>query len=265
MEASLFDFFREVMLPRESDDRPRRRATSAATATRRPTRRGARAAALRDEVPAVHRAGPGQGARRHGVLPLQRAAVAQRSRRRSVAVRPVGRRIPRRQPATGCATGRSRCSPRPRTTRSSAKTCARGINVLSEMPDEWAREVVALDAHQPRAPHASSTASRRPTATTSTGSTRRCSASGRPTGRRRDWRPADLVERLQAYMIKAVKEAKVHTSWLTQNQDVRGRADDVRRARADRRRRRRFLPRSCRSRQRIAVAGHGQLAGAGGR
>ena len=30
--------------------------------------------------------------------------------------------------------------------------------------------------------------------------------------------PRPLVERLQAYMIKAVKEAKLHTSWLTQNQ-----------------------------------------------
>jgi (1->4)-alpha-D-glucan 1-alpha-D-glucosylmutase len=30
--------------------------------------------------------------------------------------------------------------------------------------------------------------------------------------------PRDLVERLQAYMLKAVREAKVHTSWLTPNQ-----------------------------------------------
>jgi (1->4)-alpha-D-glucan 1-alpha-D-glucosylmutase len=30
--------------------------------------------------------------------------------------------------------------------------------------------------------------------------------------------PSDLVERLQAYMLKAVREAKVHTSWLTPNQ-----------------------------------------------
>jgi (1->4)-alpha-D-glucan 1-alpha-D-glucosylmutase len=30
--------------------------------------------------------------------------------------------------------------------------------------------------------------------------------------------PRELVERLQEYMLKAVREAKVHTSWLTQNQ-----------------------------------------------
>jgi (1->4)-alpha-D-glucan 1-alpha-D-glucosylmutase len=31
--------------------------------------------------------------------------------------------------------------------------------------------------------------------------------------------PADVVERLQAYMLKAVREAKMHTSWLTTNQE----------------------------------------------
>lgn len=30
--------------------------------------------------------------------------------------------------------------------------------------------------------------------------------------------PPDLVERLQAYMLKAIREAKRHTSWLTQNE-----------------------------------------------
>ena len=30
--------------------------------------------------------------------------------------------------------------------------------------------------------------------------------------------PTELVERLQAYMIKAAREAKLHTSWLTPNQ-----------------------------------------------
>jgi (1->4)-alpha-D-glucan 1-alpha-D-glucosylmutase len=30
--------------------------------------------------------------------------------------------------------------------------------------------------------------------------------------------PREIIERLQAYMIKAVKEAKLHTSWLTPNQ-----------------------------------------------
>ena len=43
-------------------------------------------------------------------------------------------------------------------------------------------------------------------------------------------------------MLKAVREAKVHTSWLTPNQDYEEAVDRLRRARADRAGRRRFLP-----------------------
>ena len=53
----------------------------------------------------------------------------------------IRRGVPRAEPAARAATGLSRCLRPPRTTRSSAKTSARGINVLSEFPDEWAREV----------------------------------------------------------------------------------------------------------------------------
>ena len=47
------------------------------------------------------------------------------------------------------------------------------IDVLSEMPDDWEREVGEVDAPQQARRGRSSTASRRPTATTSTASTRR--------------------------------------------------------------------------------------------
>ena len=92
------------------------------------------------------------------------------------------------------------------------------INVLSELPDEWAREAgvwMRLNRNY------------------------RTVVDGEPAPDRNDeyrfyqaligiW-PADLdgpirlapraiIERLQAYMIKAVKEAKLHTSWLTPNQ-----------------------------------------------
>jgi len=93
------------------------------------------------------------------------------------------------------------------------------LNVLSELPDDWAREVALwMRANRDY----------------------RTVVDGEPAPDRNDeyrfyqaligiW-PADLapqvrlspkpiVERLQAYMIKAVKEAKLHTSWLTQNQD----------------------------------------------
>jgi len=93
------------------------------------------------------------------------------------------------------------------------------LNVLSELPDDWAR-AVALWMRANR--------------------DYRTVVDGEPAPDRNDeyrfyqaligvW-PADLdaqvrlspkplVERLQAYMIKSVKEAKLHTSWLTQNQD----------------------------------------------
>jgi (1->4)-alpha-D-glucan 1-alpha-D-glucosylmutase len=92
------------------------------------------------------------------------------------------------------------------------------INALSEMPDEWGREVSKLmrinRAH-------------------------RSLVDGEPAPDRVDeyrfyqaligvWppdlppgtteAPAELIQRLTEYMIKAVKEAKVHTSWLTPNE-----------------------------------------------
>jgi (1->4)-alpha-D-glucan 1-alpha-D-glucosylmutase len=92
------------------------------------------------------------------------------------------------------------------------------INVLSELPDDWAREV-GLWMRSNR--------------------DYRTVVDGEPAPDRNDeyrfyqalvgiW-PADLhgpirlapreiIDRLQAYMIKAVKEAKRHTSWLTPNQ-----------------------------------------------
>jgi (1->4)-alpha-D-glucan 1-alpha-D-glucosylmutase len=91
------------------------------------------------------------------------------------------------------------------------------LNVLSEIPDEWARE--AGRWMRLNRPH-------------------RTIVDGEPAPDRNDeyrfyqalvgiWPPLDashpapagLIERLQAYMIKSVKEAKLHTSWLTPNQE----------------------------------------------
>ena len=103
------------------------------------------------------------------------------------------------------------------------------INVLSEIPDEWAREVTrAMRMNR----------------------THRTLVDGEPAPDRNDeyrfyqaligvWpletaspgapapdnsakvpaHPGDLVERLRAYMVKSVKEAKRHTSWLTPNEE----------------------------------------------
>ena len=92
------------------------------------------------------------------------------------------------------------------------------INVLSELPDDWAREVGRwMRANRDY----------------------RTVVNGEPAPDRNDeyrlyqalvgiWppdlgppvrlAPREIVDRLQGYMIKAVKEAKRHTSWLTPNQ-----------------------------------------------
>ena len=136
------------------------------------------------------------------------------------------------------------------------------INVLSELPDEWAREAASLDA---------------------VNRDYRTVVDGEPAPDRNDeyrfyqaligiW-PADLdgpirlapraiIERLQAYMIKAVKEAKLHTSWLTPNQGYENAVTTfVEAVLTD--------PRFLESVPAFPVAGgcvrHGQLAGAGRR
>ena len=92
MESTIFDFFREVMLPRDPGRRPARRPRPPRGLSRRRRTGGGRAAPLRDEVPAVHRTAAGERARGHRVLSLQPAALAERGGRRSVALRRAGRR-----------------------------------------------------------------------------------------------------------------------------------------------------------------------------
>ena len=250
MESSLFDFFREVVLPRDPGEYDRageERAPRRLSAGRRG--RSARAAALCDEAAAVHRAGAGQRPRGHGVLPLQRAAVAQRSRRRSVALRAVGRGVSRVERATGARSWPfEMLATATHDTKLGEDVRAR-INVLSEMPDDWAREVVALDAHQHAAPvdrrrRAGAGSERRipllPGA-------RRVWPAGCAGGRSRQ-APEELVERLQAYMIKAVQGGQASYQLADAERGLRGRARQLRRARADRARRRAgSCPRSCRS------------------
>ena len=108
----------------------------------------------------------------------------------------IGRGVPRRQRARAAARGRSRCSPPPRTTPSSAKTCARASTCCRSCPTSGAARSRRGCASTRRSAR-SSTASRRRIAPTSTASTRRSSASGRPMCRRtRHEAPAGLVDRL---------------------------------------------------------------------
>ena len=113
------------------------------------------------------------------------------------------------------------------------------IGVLSEIPGEWRKQVARwarLNASQ------------------------RSLVQGRPAPDRNDeyrfyqvllgsWpdgldrAPNDLVARLRDYMLKAIKEAKVHTSWVNDNAGVRPRHIGLRRSGADRTRRRTVPPR----------------------
>ena len=114
---------------------PRRHRAGAArrlSAGRR--ERGARAAAVRDEAAAVHRARCRPRASR--TRPSIATTCCCRSTR-SAAIRraSAGRsRSSTREPPRGSATGRARCSPPRRTTRSSARTCARGSTCSRRCP-----------------------------------------------------------------------------------------------------------------------------------
>ena len=217
MEASLFDFFREVMMPRSPEGtdeaRPNDRRDGYPPADEAEAHERLRFAM---KIPAVHRPGARQGPRGHGVLSLQPAALAQRGRRRRRSRRPRRQRVPRGEPAPAVdAPLRDGDDSATHDTKLGEDTRAR-INVISEMADAWSREVgrwMRVNKSQ------------------------RTIVEGELAPDRNDeYRfyqalvgifeidaearvPADLVARLQAYMIKSVKEAKLHTSWLTPNEE----------------------------------------------
>ena len=100
------------------------------------------------------------------------------------------------------------------------------INVISELPDEWDARGVALDARQQGHAHGGR---RREPAPDRNDEYRfyqtlvGCWPLDLPASTLRRRRSSSSA--LQAYMLKAVREAKVHTSWLTANQALRRRAE----------------------------------------
>ncbi len=217
MEASLFDFFREVVLPREAED----------TAERPPHDR-------REGYPPVDAAEARERLRFSMKLqqytgPLQAKGLEDTAFYRynllislnEVGGDPsrVGRSVAefhqdnlrRREnwPFEMLATATH-------DTKIGEDVRAR-INAISELPDEWGREVARWMR---------------------TNRAQRVLLDGEPAPDRNDeyrfyqaligvWppeltgtaeAPRELVDRLQEYMLKAVKEGKVHTSWLTPNE-----------------------------------------------
>jgi (1->4)-alpha-D-glucan 1-alpha-D-glucosylmutase len=252
MESSLFDFFREIMLPRDPDD---------SGATRRGDRRDgyppADAIEARDRLHFAMKFQQYTG-------PVQAKGIEDTSFYRYnllLSLNEVGGEPDRfgRSVAEFHAANARRLRDWPWEMISTAthdtklgEDVRARLNVLSELHDEWGREVAGWMRIN---------------------RSHRSLLEGEPAPERNDeyrfyqalvgiWppdvreaddgAPPDIVERLQAYMLKAVKEAKLHTSWLTPNP---GYEDAVARfvqgALSDRKFVRSFLP----IQRRVAAAG----------
>jgi (1->4)-alpha-D-glucan 1-alpha-D-glucosylmutase len=218
MEASLFDFFREVMMPRSpegtDESRPNDRRTGYPPADEAEGRERLRLAMkFQQYTGPVHAKGLEDTAffRYNLLLSLnevggdaERVGRSPKEFHESNQRRLEGRRFEMLATAT-------------HDTKLGEDTRAR-VNVISEVPDVWAREVarwMRMNRGQ------------------------RTIVEGEPAPDRNDeyrfyqalagvWEDSvrlkpdatgALAERLKAYMIKSVKEAKLHTSWLTPNED----------------------------------------------
>ena len=163
--------------------------------------RGARR--VRPPLPADLAGDHGQGRRGHRVLPLQPIACAQRRRRRSLALRDPDRGLSRRQSrAVRALSDEPADDPDPR--RQALRRCARADRHCSRRsPDEWASHVDRwLEV---------------------TDSLR---DGGAPDDAERYFIFQTLLgawpiesERIDAYIEKALREAKRNTNWVEQNHD----------------------------------------------
>ena len=203
--------------PRDRGDRVRLRARGAAARAAGAARRARRSRmrALRDEVPAVHRAGDGQGRRGHRVLPLQppRSRSTRSAASRTRSARPCGAfhadaAVPRR------ATGRTTMLATSTHDTKRAEDVRARIDVLSEMPRRggdavrrWSRMNRSASARCDGAP----APSRNDEYLLLPDPARQLAARA---SRDDGGELAAYRERIEAYMLKAVREAKVHTSWI---------------------------------------------------
>jgi (1->4)-alpha-D-glucan 1-alpha-D-glucosylmutase len=224
MEASLFDFLREVILPRHPDNHelrsPDRRDGYPPADARESSDRLHFAMKLQQYTGPVQAKGLEDTAfyRYNVLLSLNEVGGdVERFGRSIVEFHDANARRLLERPYELLATATH-------DTKLGEDTRAR-LNVLSEIPDEWARDVgrwIRLNR------------------------THRTLVDGEPAPDRNDeyrfyqaligiWPPdlqidsvprlqplpplGDLVDRMKAYMIKSVKEAKVHTSWLTPNEE----------------------------------------------
>ena len=171
---------------------------------------GARLGRVRHALPADDAADHGQGRRGHRVLPLRAAAGAQRRRRRPGALRHLGRATSTRPTASARSASRTTCSSPRRTTPSARATCARASARCSAMPDGVGGARAALArADRRRSRRAPDDVERYFVFQTLVGA----------------W-PIE-PERLEAYMEKALREAKRTTNWVEPDEEHEARGEGV--------------------------------------
>jgi (1->4)-alpha-D-glucan 1-alpha-D-glucosylmutase len=183
--------------------------------------RSARGPALRDEVPAIHEPGHGQGRRGHRVLPLRPAPRAQRGGRRPAALRNDGRSVSSPDAARAAAHPHALLATATHDHKRGEDVRTR-IAALSEMPGLWERSIRRWNRLNDRRKTVLDDG-RAPTENDEYGlyqvllGTFPAEWLGIP--------PDDLdraaldayVERIQNYLRKALREAKFRTSWSNPN------------------------------------------------
>ncbi len=167
------------------------------------------------QVPADHQPGGGQGDRGHGAVRLQPAAVAERSRRRSDAFGLEPARVHEWMLARQGHWPGSLSATSTHDTKRGEDVRAR-LNVLSELPGEWKSAVLRVARAEP--PVQARSDGRPADAGTQRGVPDLPDA-----GRRVAIRPMTKTEafraRMKQFVVKAMREAKVHTSWLSPDED----------------------------------------------
>ena len=145
-----------------------------------------------------------------------RLVVAQRGGRRPATVRRLASPPSTRATPSGRGAGRTPCSPPRRTTPSAARTCARASTCSPSCPTSGARRCGAGAAQPPRTARVEDAPRPRPQRRVPAlpDAARRLAAASRRTRESL----ARFRERIAAYMLKAVREAKVHTSWINPNE-----------------------------------------------
>ena len=178
------------------------------------------------QLPAVHRAGDGQGRRGHGVLPLQPPGLAERRRRRPGELRHHGARASTaRAPTARAHWPHTMLATSTHDNKRSEDVRAR-IDVLSEMPARVAPAAAALAPHEPRPQAPTVDGAPAPVAQRRVPALPDAARHAARQAASSDGARCPYRERIEPYMLKAVREAKAHTQLDQPERGLRGRRCD---------------------------------------